>query len=392
MASGKGAELKVGIALVLSVALIAGFFLILGNFKFGKDFLIHVDFNNTMGMRSGAAIRVNGISAGKVRDIVFHEPATENGKPVPAFARVTLALEPGLAASIRVDSAQFRITTKGMLGEPYVEIDPGRGAGASVQEGGIFSGEPVYSQSALFSSVGALAGKTNRLFSQEEARIKEIIDNTVQLTGNAAKISETLEKDLPALMERSRKTLSKVDVVLDQAAELEAALQTAVGDGSELAALSRQSLEFVELLNENGQPLAADGRRLVSNLADMAEGSRESVLRSAESLQLLLAQSVLVLGDLRKTLATVSGAGSRAPELLDRIDRILASLEQTGPGLVEFSRSLPGIAKKTSNVVEAVEAGKGSLGMLVMDRNLYDDLREFMLDLKRRPWRVLQKE
>jgi phospholipid/cholesterol/gamma-HCH transport system substrate-binding protein len=39
-----------------------------------------------------------------------------------------------------------------------------------------------------------------------------------------------------------------------------------------------------------------------------------------------------------------------------------------------------------------VREGKGTLGALLSDQDLYDDLRELLADLRRHPWKVIWKE
>ncbi len=39
-----------------------------------------------------------------------------------------------------------------------------------------------------------------------------------------------------------------------------------------------------------------------------------------------------------------------------------------------------------------IEAGEGSIGRLLADEEIYEDIREFVRELKRRPWRIIWKE
>ena len=43
-------------------------------------------------------------------------------------------------------------------------------------------------------------------------------------------------------------------------------------------------------------------------------------------------------------------------------------------------------------MVARVEAGEGSIGRLLRDEEIFEDIREFVRELKRRPWRIIWKE
>ena len=62
------------------------------------------------------------------------------------------------------------------------------------------------------------------------------------------------------------------------------------------------------------------------------------------------------------------------------------------PALRTALSGVPAVLASARKVTDAVVDGRGTLGALVMDRALYDDLREMLLDLKRRPWKVIWKE
>ena len=54
----------------------------------------------------------------------------------------------------------------------------------------------------------------------------------------------------------------------------------------------------------------------------------------------------------------------------------------------EVRKALRGV----SELMENVRDGEGTIGALLHDREMYDDIREMMKDLKRHPWKFLWKE
>jgi phospholipid/cholesterol/gamma-HCH transport system substrate-binding protein len=377
---------------LLSVALVVAFFLILGNVRLSRDFQVFVDFNNTMGMRAGAAIRLSGIPCGKVQNIVFHPPATVAGVGRAAYARVELALDPTLAGSIRAASAQFAITTKGMLGEPYVEIDPGLGDGAAIAEGAVLAGQEAFSQTAVFSNAGSVL-KELRLISQEKRQdIQRAITASADLLENAAVISADLRRDLPGTLEKANRALDSASLALEGAVELEASLGQALGDGSELAQLKDSALATLLNLEQSSAELGTQASATLASAQDLLDGSREDLLGSARELRVLLMESRGAVQDLRQTLEPLGSAARGTPQLVEKLDRALGTLEAAAPALAGFSQDLPRVSASALRLLAALESGQGSLGALLMDRTLYDDLRELVLEIKRRPWKVLRKD
>ena len=68
-------------------------------------------------------------------------------------------------------------------------------------------------------------------------------------------------------------------------------------------------------------------------------------------------------------------------KLLQVLDRIL-----------EITRKVDNIAKDAAHVVSQVRRGRGTAGALVMDREIYEDVKEMVRDLKRNPWKFFWKE
>lgn len=52
---------------------------------------------------------------------------------------------------------------------------------------------------------------------------------------------------------------------------------------------------------------------------------------------------------------------------------------------------LEGATETFDTILRRVEAGEGTLGKLVSDDSLYQDMRELMTDLKRNPWKLLHR-
>ena len=68
-----------------------------------------------------------------------------------------------------------------------------------------------------------------------------------------------------------------------------------------------------------------------------------------------------------------------------QIDNTIDNVEQISGDLMAASGDV-------RTVIGRIEAGEGSIGRLLADEEIYEDIREFVRELKRRPWRIIWKE
>ena len=117
-------EVKVGALIVVCVLLLVGFVFLLSDFQFGESSELQVDFDTSAGLKRGAPVKVSGLTAGRIEQVTFHGGKLDPELKRPVYVRVHLTIDPEIGATLKKD-ARFFITTIGLLGEKYVEIDPG---------------------------------------------------------------------------------------------------------------------------------------------------------------------------------------------------------------------------------------------------------------------------
>ncbi|MGZ4779324.1 MAG: MlaD family protein, partial [Thermoanaerobaculia bacterium] len=135
----KSLELKVGALILLSVALLGGFVALLGNFSLRGGHKIYVDFDFSGNIQSGAAVKISGIKVGKIEEVRFlggqMDPQTKRRVQV----RVVAWIEDRVKDAVR-KNAEFFVNTQGVLGEQYLEIQPGSFEQPPLEEGAIVRG------------------------------------------------------------------------------------------------------------------------------------------------------------------------------------------------------------------------------------------------------------
>lgn len=399
--SMKSTEIRVGLFIVAALAVITAFLLILADVQFTKGFMVQAEFGSSLALREGAVVRVSGLMAGKVKLVEYLEPgqAALPGLPDrPNFVRATLELEPAFASTIRRDTSRFLITTKGMLGDTYVEVNPGT-EGPFIEEGDILQGQLMTPMEDVTAEVGALMDQVSTLLKDQEAAISRVIASLDELAARARDVAAILQEKAPGLLDGVDAAVEDVRVLLRRADAVVAVVQDTLADGEELQGIladlgvvtstvadaTPTTLDQAQGLLDDGRLLVADARRTLERL----EPRLDQVATSADG---AMTEARAALRDAREALRRTGPSLDRLPGAIARAEALLAGLEGSVPALREALGGVPAVLDGARRVTDAVAEGRGTLGALVMDRALYDDLREMLLDLKRRPWKVLWKD
>jgi phospholipid/cholesterol/gamma-HCH transport system substrate-binding protein len=60
--------------------------------------------------------------------------------------------------------------------------------------------------------------------------------------------------------------------------------------------------------------------------------------------------------------------------------------------LAQLAERANATAADAQAIVSHIKTGKGTVGALVMDEEIYDDMQEMIRDLKHNPWKFLWRE
>src|SRR5436190_11752649 len=117
-------EVKVGVLILVSLAILAAFILVMGGLSFQKTYAVYVDFDNPGGLQSGAPVRIAGVKVGKVNELQFQGGKVDPKTNRRVLVRAKISVEARVKDAIHED-ADFYVTTQGVLGEQYMAIEPG---------------------------------------------------------------------------------------------------------------------------------------------------------------------------------------------------------------------------------------------------------------------------
>jgi len=340
MANARSIEVKVGFLILTAIGLLVAFILVMGSINFQPTYSIFVDFDNPGGLQGGAPVKIAGVRVGKIEEIEFRGGKADAQGKRDALVRVKISVEKRYKDSVH-DNALFYVTTQGVLGEQFLAIEPGSADRPIVEDKAIVRGlDPPRLDMLL-------------------AEGYELLHSTVStIRDNRAEISETFDglratlKGTGAFLKNNGERLDKIVVNVEEATQ----------SGNDLIKGAN------EKLIQNPQI-----DRIISN-TDALTG------QLANETPELMADAKTTMKNARRLSDTL---GSEQQQV--KIQR-----------LVDDTTDLVGRAKVATNeaqqIISHVKQGRGTVGALVMDEQLFDDLQEMVRDLKHNPWKFFCRE
>jgi phospholipid/cholesterol/gamma-HCH transport system substrate-binding protein len=392
----RGLEIKVGLFLMVSVAILVGFLFILGTFDFGDGHVIQLQFPNTGGLRNGAKVKISGVLAGKIQDIEFLGGKETNDKGEPIYVRIEIEVDDEMAPVLTVGST-FSVSTEGILGEKYVEISPGPPGAARLESGAVVDGEPPVELQVLAGRAAGMMDKVQEFMDGDRTELKSLGETMRQIVDRTNSVLTRVDEELPALvaegkatMEQAQKSLQKLDLLVD--------------DGRHLLARKDGVTDGVEKFNRIAAGLEDDLPRAIAEVETLLEESRLLVAETRTTMERLETDLALTTDDarglMRRTGRAVEGLdiADTLEDFKEPVRALVANLADTGSRIATLSSSAEGLLTKADTVLSDLAVvssnmrqGRGTVGALLRDRELYDDIRELVLELKRHPWKAIWK-
>lgn len=311
---------------------------------FQQNVTVRSRFQNIGGLLEGAPVRLNGVDIGQVNAVEFAEAWTQ--RPVV----VTLEIRRSAAERI-AKNARAEIRQLGVLGDKYVEIIQGNLQLGTVLETRYLEGEDIFDLSQIYEGV------------------QEIIAN-VQTA--SAKVSEAVERF--ATPEVAADVAGTVDAIRNILEEIR------TGEG----------FLHAMIYEEAHKGMLLDLKKTASNLQSASAYVRdltEAVRQGKGSLHQLVygddlavaAKDILkAAGEIRRLIeAARTGKG---------LVRRLFFEEQLATDVTEMMASLNAAGDDLEQVATQLREGKGTLGALIQDKALYEDLRVLLGGAARSKW------
>lgn len=326
---GFSLEVKVGLLLLVALLLMGGFLFVLGGVSLKPGYTVYVDFNNPGGLKPGAAVRIAGVKVGSVESSQYLggklDPKT-NRRPM---VRVEIKINEDVRDTIHED-ALFYVTSQGVLGEPFLAIDPGSQTAPILAEGSIVKGvDPPRLDLALAMGYELL-----------ETMVTAVRNNREEIAG--------LLHDTSGLLKGLNNVIGKNE---DKFHNIIANVETASAEGTALLKGVREN--YVE---------SPQIKRIVNNIDKTMQ------------------QTTPLVTDVRGAVAEVLG-----PEQREKLKSTISD----AAALADRAKVTLADAQK---IMTHMKRGEGTVGALLMDEEIYDDVQEMLRDLKHNPWKLFWRE
>lgn len=332
-------EAKVGLLVLAAAILLGAFLFILGGVSFEDAFEVNVDFDNPGSVQPGAAVRIGGVKVGTVEEVTYLGRRLDPTTGRRALVRMRLSIHSDVRDTIH-EGAIFFVTSQGVLGEQFVAIDPGQPEDAPLDISRAQRGvDPPRLDLAL--SLG---------FELLETLHDGIRENRDDLG--------TLFEDIVALVHQLRLLVSDnrgdLDTIIDN-------VRTLSDEGITTLRGAREA--YID--GERPQ-------RIIRNL----DRTVAVVTRETPGLLRDIDQATGGVNDVLDTFG---------PDQRQQIQNTIASAER-------IASSAETTADEAGEIVHGLREGRGTVGALLMDEEIYDDLQELIRDLKHNPWKFFWRE
>ncbi len=329
------AQLRVGLTVVLSALVLAVLvFLISGSTGLFTPTLRLVSYvDNAGGLRTGAPVRLQSVDIGNVESIriVSHREANGASTPVEILMKVNAKFGP----FIHTDS-QVLLTTAGVLGETFIDIDSTQARGA--------------------------------------------------VASNQSVLPSTAVPDIEDVVRSSQSTLQNVSVLVTRLDHIVSAVESQQGSVGKLI--------YDKQLYNNLNSSVAQVNSMLSDI-DNGRGSLGKLI-SDDTLYTRATSTIDKLNTIADNINQGNGTIGkliRDPSLYDNANQTLAKANQLMDGinrgegaLGKFSKD-PVFAKKLdllvtnlSTISAELQAGQGSAGKLLKDPSLYNNADHMLVE------------
>jgi phospholipid/cholesterol/gamma-HCH transport system substrate-binding protein len=319
--------------------ILGGFFYTLGNFSLGPGYVFYVDYRFSGNIQPGAPVKVSGIKVGKIEEVQFLGGKLDEKTGRRVQVRLKVWVQKRVEETIRED-AEFFINTTGVLGEQYLEIVPGNYERPRLPAGAVVQGVDPPRTDLIVSRLYDFLDSVTTLLHED----KDLIRNL--LAEGAGAVHE-----LNVLLRDNRETIGRLLVSTDKLA-------------------SEGALMLADVRGGMGDPKVI-GRTLAH--ADQA------IVHADQAMVAITPRAVALLDEGVRVGGLLTEA--RVARLFGALDSLSAVLEQGGGVLVEARTLLAGL-----------NAGKGTAGRILVKDDLYADIKELVVNLKKNPWKLIWKE
>lgn len=333
MESNKKLEIIVGLFMVSMFIMLGYIILSLGKKKgyVGETTTVYAYFKDISGLKADAGIYLQGKYIGSVKLIEFPKTKEENE------VKVTLSIRQPFVQFIKKDSTA-KITTSGIFGGKQVNISGGK-SDIVITEGDTIKGVVASDPINAVETAGNVLIKTDQIL--------EDIGNIVNQYGDSG-------------------ILDRILVILDSAVSLISAVENNKGLVGALIHEPAYKNKVDKLLNnliaitDNTNAILVD----IKDITSEVKNNKNSIVNRLiydDSGKQLFESLIAVSNDAKKITSEVINGKGLVHDVIYNESKVMALVNDS--------------MLKLNLIVNAINEGKGSLGAVIMDPTIYEDLK-----------------
>ncbi len=329
--------LRVGIFVLTGLLLLgAASFLIGDNRKvWDRKVTYQTAFQNVQGLKGGSPIRMGGLDIGTVITVKHGEASDD------ARVYVTLSVLKSESLRIRKDT-KARVSAKGLLGDKMVELTVGQSTDVAKEGDTLESEEP----SDLLARADEIATRAKVVMERLDPLAKELGD--------------------PRLHENIRGITSNVNEILDTVAHKDSAVHRMFYDPDQAQKVSN-TLGHIERSTAEAQGILSDVHKTTTHVRT-GDGLAHRLLYDEK----LAKDAVGTVDEVHKSLVAVREGNGVA-------HTVLYGDEHSQSMIV----NLAAMASDLRSIVSGIRQGKGTIGGLLVDPSIYEDLKSAVGNIER---------
>jgi phospholipid/cholesterol/gamma-HCH transport system substrate-binding protein len=338
-----GREIKVGLFVFLGLVVVGVVVLLIGDERniFARHITLDTSFKDVQGLKVGAPVRMDGIDVGTISRVGHSEDVSD-----PRI-HVKIDVVRSEALRLKID-AYAKISNKGLLGDKMLDLDPGKGAPRPLADV-VIRGEDPTDFTGMFSDASSIARRADSVL------------------GHLDKMSSNLADD--QLQAEVKSTVHSVTLVMKQMAEGDGYVHKLLADPAESERLSRTIANFERTSAELAQ--ATSELRQLTTRINQGPGFVHDVVYSDKGTQ-TLTQFVNAAGEIALTLKGVREGNGLVKGVL------YGDSEQQ-----QIIGNLNTMSRDMRDIVAGMKAGKGTMGALLVDPSVYEDMKMILGNVQR---------
>ena len=329
----KWSQLKVGITVIVASITLAVLIFLMSNTGgiFTKKIILKSYFDDANGLRQGAPVRLSGVDIGNVSAIrvVRDKPLT----PV----EVTMKVATKYDFDLRKDSMTL-LSTAGVLGETYINIDSSLAKGPPVQSGDVLPSRSVPDFSDMVRSGQSTLQNMDALLKRAD-RIVAFVESG---QGSIGKLIYD-----PSLYNRVNSTVSEFQKLVSEISEGQGSLGKLIADDE----LYQKANGTIDKVN-----------KMIDDL-NAGNGTAGKLLKDPT-----------LYNNANQTVVNVK-------QLTDDINAGKGALGKLAKDQ-EFANKLQNTMNRLSDLADRLDAGEGSAGKFLRDPSMYNNTNELLTDTR----------